>query len=88
MNKNVCGSCIDNTIEFIDIVADTGLCGQCLKLRECMDIDLINTYRSHDISDEDIWEHLPRLRHAHTEISISFSENQITRLIERFKNGQ
>ncbi|MDP2566398.1 hypothetical protein [Pseudoalteromonas marina] len=86
MNNNVCELCIENKDDFNYQVADTGVCGQCIQMNECMDLDLIGTYRSHNISDSDIWAHLPRLRHAHTEISFHLTDKQINRLIERFKN--
>lgn len=86
MNHNVCESCIENKDDFNHSVADTGVCRECLQISECMDLDLIRTYRSHNISDEDIWAHLPRLRHAQTAISFHLTDNQINRLIERFKN--
>jgi len=62
---NVCENCV-NSEEALSIqLADTGRCSICGDVGECWDLDLINLYKSFSISDQIIWEELPRLLNTH-----------------------
>ena len=64
-NNNRCEECTTSSITFNYEVADTGQCGQCLYVKECIDDELLSLYRSHSLSDSLIWHYLPRLRCSH-----------------------
>lgn len=57
--SNVCVKCSDRSES--DLVADTGTCSKCGMRGECWDFDLLAFYREFGLSDEFIWERLPRL---------------------------
>ncbi|WP_288987871.1 hypothetical protein [uncultured Pseudoalteromonas sp.] len=65
MNKNRCEACTTSSVDFNFLVADTGQCGQCLYVNECIDVELLELYRSYSLSDEIIYKYLPRLRCSH-----------------------
>lgn len=64
-NNNRCEECTTSSIAFNYEVADTGQCGQCLHIKECIDDDLVSLYRSYSLSDSLIFNYLPRLRCSH-----------------------
>lgn len=61
-NHNICEDCIKAERHPSIVVADTGVCGACSKVKEVWDLAVINLYKWHKLSDEFIWKHLPRLR--------------------------
>lgn len=64
-NHNRCEECTTSGTAFNYEVADTGQCGQCLYVKECIDDELLRLYRSHSLSDSLIFYYLPRLRCSH-----------------------
>jgi hypothetical protein len=75
-NHNICDQCLPavdpGSARPRDEVADTGVCGVCLRIAEVFDLQALELYRSHGLSDEQIWRYVPRLR-------CSFVRNESTR---------
>lgn len=57
--SNVCVNCSDKSES--DLVADTGVCFMCGLRGDCWDFDLLAFYRAFGLSNEFIWQYLPRL---------------------------
>ncbi len=74
-NPNRCEKC--NTRKDISIdLFDTGMCGLCGQMHECVDPNLIDLYRGLGFKDDFIWSKLSRLRglrHHHSEIQTTLS---------------
>ena len=64
-NNNRCEECTTSVNVFNYEVADTGQCGQCLHVKECIDRELIAMYRANGLTDDLIFRYLPRLRRSH-----------------------
>lgn len=64
-NHNRCEECTTSGAAFNFSVADTGQCGQCLYVKECIDSELIAMYRANGLTDDLIFRYLPRLRSSH-----------------------
>ena len=64
-NHNRCEECTTNGAEFNFTIADTGQCGQCLYVKECIDSELTAMYRANGLTDDLIFRYLPRLRRSH-----------------------
>jgi len=66
-NQNLCEKCNYRNDISTDVF-DTGVCGLCGQIGECVDSDLIDLYRGLGFEDQFIFSKLPRLRGPRTPI--------------------
>lgn len=74
---NVCENCNEKPLQLSFLVADTGKCSICGNTAECWDKELIDMYHAIGLSDNQIWESLPRLRNAGGELTKALSLPEI-----------
>ncbi|MCT8865416.1 hypothetical protein [Shewanella xiamenensis] len=84
---NVCENCDDKPLQLSFLVADTGKCSVCGNTAECWDKELIGMYHALGLSDEQIWESLPRLRNTFGELSKTLSLAEIGQKIADVLNS-
>jgi hypothetical protein len=84
-NHNLCDKCFSqkNKEKYSPEIFETGVCGVCGRVADCIDADLIDLYHDFDISDNDIHLYLPRLRDSKID---GDTKESLYAIFEKIKN--